>query len=438
MEDPCPLTRVEQVQEVVQSMWFQDALQEPNIAAILVLAHMDVNDPLVTVLLQAIRSTLGQQFPVQFITGHTHYRGFLQLDDYATSFEAGRYLDTIGFVSFPSVHTTTDENLANTNTNTSDLFHHVFLDTNVKKLRKEVLDMRFSFQFFTTRGRQLQQLIYRTRHKLGLHNQIACHNETLLLENGLQESQSLWGFYRQNVVNSFLFQNDPTKVLFQNQGSFRYDLFKGRITLDDVIAVAPFNDTIYKIAADLTGAQLLQVLGHEPNTDLNPAAREMSKLPHTIVSVDSFDSDAVYELYTVDFELQHWTDRVNQVLSGNTTSTTTTTTTTTVTPEPLNWTITLLWRSYAETYMTGHCPRPNPIDTVEEEAEGRSLSTIIVGSIMIVVALLSVFLCLGIILRRIMRFAGYSSMATSNNVTTPSIRVTKAVEGFDEDDMELI
>lgn len=43
--------------------------------AAVVLAHMDLTDPLVFVILSEIRSIKGNAFPVIFITGHTHTRG---------------------------------------------------------------------------------------------------------------------------------------------------------------------------------------------------------------------------------------------------------------------------------------------------------------------------------------------------------------------------
>ena len=100
--------------------------------AAVVLAHMDLTDPLVFVILSEIRSIKGNAFPVIFITGHTHTRGmnihkvscicrdstvshiltmqythswthmhtgYIQLDAHAVSLEGGHYLDTIGFVS---------------------------------------------------------------------------------------------------------------------------------------------------------------------------------------------------------------------------------------------------------------------------------------------------------------------------------------------------
>lgn len=67
--------------------------------AIVVLSHMDLKDDNVGIINDAIRAA-GVDTPVQFVTGHTHYRGFSKVDDAASSFEAGHYLDTLGWISF--------------------------------------------------------------------------------------------------------------------------------------------------------------------------------------------------------------------------------------------------------------------------------------------------------------------------------------------------
>lgn len=122
----CPMSIVESVEDTVQSKWFTAVLQRGSFDAVLVLAHMDVQHPLVYTILNAIRQLVGGDMSVVFITGHTHYRGFAQLDTNAISFEAGRYLDTVGFVSFPTQKTTVTD---------SNVCHHVFLDANVNTLK---------------------------------------------------------------------------------------------------------------------------------------------------------------------------------------------------------------------------------------------------------------------------------------------------------------
>jgi hypothetical protein len=111
MDDASSLVTVETVETVVEAQWFVDVVTNVNrdpqgdYDAILVLAHMDADDSLVTVLLNKIRWLVGETMPVQFLTGHTHERKVQVMDHASVSFEAGKFLDTIGFVSFPRKQT---------------------------------------------------------------------------------------------------------------------------------------------------------------------------------------------------------------------------------------------------------------------------------------------------------------------------------------------
>ena len=316
MPDACAMARVEKVHEVLASDWFQESLQEPNLDGVLVLAHMDVQDPLVFVIHKAIRAVLGPNFPVQFVTGHTHYRGFHQVDDASTSVEAGRYLDTVGFLSFPKAHT-----LASSATDRKELFQHVFLNANLDTLSKHLpaTEQSSDGDFFTKQGRDLQQLIGRLREELGLMKVLGCLDKTLYHRRGLKEAQSMWELYRTKVVPEILFEQSEddsikSKVMFQDNGGFRYDLIAGPIHYDDLVAISPFNDTIYKIADGLTGLQLKQILGHDPTEEWATANRlGRSYLPETIVTLDEFVDDQEYELYTIDFDLKRWSSRVAHV-----------------------------------------------------------------------------------------------------------------------------
>jgi len=98
----CKITTVTKVEETVQEEWFQQVLLQRDYDAILVLAHMDYIDPLVAVIHKSIRALVGPEMPIQFINGHSHRRGFHVYDETTTAMEAGRYLDTVGFVSFPT------------------------------------------------------------------------------------------------------------------------------------------------------------------------------------------------------------------------------------------------------------------------------------------------------------------------------------------------
>ena len=288
----CPITAVESVNKTVQSKWFTDVLQRGSFDAILVLAHMDVQDPLVYTILDAIRQLVSDNMPVLFITGHTHYRGFVELDENAISFEAGRYLDTVGFVSFPTKETATD----------TTLFHHVFLDANVETLKKTLgVDT-----LLTPSGAALKSLILETQRELGLLRVLGCAPESYYLENGLKEPQSLWALYLSEVIEKHFFQYEASFIFVQGTGAFRYSLLQGNVTVDDVIAVSPFNDTVYMVAELISGTHLLQILGTPNQVDGN------SKLPSFAVA-GTIEPQYYYDLFTVGFELAYFQDAIYNV-----------------------------------------------------------------------------------------------------------------------------
>lgn len=300
----CNMTDVEHVEDVVQSDWFVQELQNGQFNAILFLAHMDVQDPLVYVLLNATRSIVGNDMPIQFITGHTHYRGFEILDEYATSFEAGRYLDTIGFVSFPvqKQNTTVDvmdhRNDTANSTNATTQFQHVFLDANIDAL-KATLGVD---DLTTASGSALSSLIKETRQDLGLNDVIACSPQHYYLEHNLDEKDSLLGLYLSDVVLRSWFAYNMSRVLIQATGSFRYDLFEGNVTLDDAIAVAPFTDAIYQVSQLTSGSDILQAFSNMTKTiNMTLDGRVIQYREYAMTG--TIHPDLYYDLYTQGFSV---------------------------------------------------------------------------------------------------------------------------------------
>jgi 2',3'-cyclic-nucleotide 2'-phosphodiesterase (5'-nucleotidase family) len=299
-EGNCGLTRVRTVQQVVREEWFQSVLQKGNFDAILVLAHMDYRDDLVTVILQGIREIVGPEIPVQFINGHSHIRGFQSLDERAVSFEAGHFLDTIGFASF-SVRPTADRS-------SSGHFHHAFLDVNVKVLQEtaQVKDLS------TPAGDALSLFIRETQSTLGLTAAIGCAPSTYYLPNRLTEPNSLWRLFLDEVVPSQLFQHNSSKVYVENTGAFRFNLFAGEVTLNDLVAVAPFNDTIYRIAERISGHDLRQVM--DALNDGGDPGR--GGLPHMVSSLaENIDPGGLYDIFTAEFDTRMIREKIETITS---------------------------------------------------------------------------------------------------------------------------
>lgn len=261
--------------------------------AILVLAHMDHRDPLIDVIRTAIRNiTQNYDLPIQFIAGHSHIRGYTVLDPMSTSFEAGAFLDTIGFVTFPwkphsppssfrtqqnrlqqqqqqqelDFHEEDDVDDDESNEQVQDQsyesstytggrkyskliadlgFRHVFLDANKKALQDALGGNRSALE--TARGHALTHFIQANRLSLGLFEIIGCSDNHYRLGLPLDNPFSLWGLYLRDVI-PFALENNFSRIFLQRTGgSLRYDLFANSVTLEDAIDVGAVPDEIVQI-----------------------------------------------------------------------------------------------------------------------------------------------------------------------------------------------
>lgn len=365
MQRHSPLVIVERVEDVVQSEWFQEVLSGniQQFDAILVLAHMDVVDPLVDVILSAIRTICGPDMPVQFITGHSHIRAYQILDPFSTSFEAGHYLDTIGFVSFPLKDTlqvqqdhqindtATEETVGNlfsqTSTNTTyasrsqenitaQLFRSTFLNANKQQLQNVLNGPPLE----TKDGQDLSAFIQQKQKEMGLTRVLGCSPLTYYVDKGLDKIDSLWGLYSRGVINEKLLKRNESKIFVQNTGSLRYNLYVGEITETDLISVSPFNDTIFLVKNSLSGEKFIEAFG-QPNY-----ANGISYIQSNYIVVGNIIPNKLYDIYTNDFFTHVVTSKISTVTNE-----------TSIIPIPIdngNVTINtgLLWRQFLATNFT--------------------------------------------------------------------------------------
>lgn len=280
------LKMVQPVAAVIRQDWFQELANE-SFDAVLVLAHMDLHDPLVDTILAGIRQIKGKTMPVQFITGHTHHRGYSVIDDLSTSFEAGRFLDTVGFVSFPKEG------------NIDGKFQHEFLDANTDVLA-DTLGIPVE-SLLTTKGDLLIEFIERTRSRLGLNEVLGCSPAHFLLNISLRDHYSLWGLYKDEVLPTQFLTDSKNKVVIQNKAtSLRYDLYKGDITLDDLYIVSPSNESFYLVAQNLPSAAILEL-----NATLNSDKAVTTNLPllPEYILIGVVEDGKAYDLYAVGIDL---------------------------------------------------------------------------------------------------------------------------------------
>mmetsp|Transcript_13815 Transcript_13815/g.20980 ORF Transcript_13815/g.20980 Transcript_13815/m.20980 type:complete len:736 (+) Transcript_13815:3-2210(+) len=421
----CLMTKVEKVEEVVQSSWFENVLSrnEGDFDAILVLAHMGYSDPLLKVILYRIREICGEDMPVQFITGHTHIRANTQLDYYSSSFEAGRFLDTIGLVSFPTLDSnSTKTNSTGTNfttnvpsagpsislqpstipsvsrpptflpslsnepstspvptvlykpssypsispspTATSSSqpsitintdFEHLFINTTVELMKNLVGKSILR----TPNGTKLSNFIRNTQKELGLFEILGCSPSTFVSSSGLDKSDSLWKLFIEQVVPTQLFSKygGNNNIFIQGNGALRYNLFKGNITLNDLISASPFNDTLYLVGDAIKGEDIINALG-EPNY-VDPDSKY--GLPYFVFAGAGNllkYSDGYFRVFTDGFNVNYITEQ----LSSNDRQ---------VEPKELaDITTSILWKDFMN--VTWACPVEKP-EIKEPEKEGKTI-----------------------------------------------------------------
>lgn len=308
MKDSDSTVTVQQVETVVAEAWFSNALKTPGIDAILVLAHMGHDDHLISVILAKIRSIVGPNMPVQFVAGHTHKRGVHNPDATSLSLEAGRYLDTVGFVSFPRKDT-----LASASTNTTSMFQYRFLDAS-----RSVLETALNGPTLgTSEGTALSAFIHRIQDELGLREVVGCVPERYFYNKSIFASNSVWGLFEREVVPRLFDGRDV--VMFSTELA-RYDLLPGDIILDEVIGMIPFNETLFKfsdlpvkVVVQLNKTINSQVLPYMPSL---PPYTFASTKPLPVVDLNSTTmmgnqtSGELYDLITSEFVV----DRIQEEL----------------------------------------------------------------------------------------------------------------------------
>ena len=300
MKDNDSTVTVHEVGSVVEQPWFTNALQTPGVDAILVLAHMDHDDALISVILTKIRSVLGPNMPVQFVAGHTHIRGVHNPDASSSSFEAGRYLDTVGFVSFPRRDTLA---AAPAGSNTTSLFQHTFLDAS-RGVLENVLN---GPTLGTNEGAELSSFIHRTQTELGLREIVGCVPERLYFNKTIAASNSIWGIFERELVPHLFGDFD---VVMMHTTLARYDLFPGDIILDEVIGMMPFNETVFKfsgIPLDIliqlnktANSQVVDYMPALPRFTFAPA-KPLPSFDANSTILENNTSEELYNLITSEF-----------------------------------------------------------------------------------------------------------------------------------------
>ena len=246
---------VASIEETIQQDWFRQVLRQnetdnddERYDAIVVMAHMDNDNPVIDTIYDVIRSNVEPEMPIQFLTGHSHKRqrtNLMKRDRYVHRIEPGGVFDTIGWVTIPKYETA--RTLPPKSDELQEAFRQEFLNTS-----KAVLHARLGLaddqELRTDRGTAVSELIHETQERLGLNQIVACPGHDFFRNISIHDGNSLWKLWREHVVRTEIFQKDEDRVMLVSKSTFRYDLRgSGKhdaMTLDDVVAIAPYMERV--------------------------------------------------------------------------------------------------------------------------------------------------------------------------------------------------
>ena len=84
----------------------------------------------------------------------------------------------------------------------NELFKYVCIDANLQTLQA-VLGITDADSFHTTEGKALSEFIVQTQQKMGLNQEIGCADKNYLLNVKIEEENSLWRLFRDQVFPSW-------------------------------------------------------------------------------------------------------------------------------------------------------------------------------------------------------------------------------------------
>ena len=184
-------------------------------------------------------------------------------------------------------------------------FGFSFLDATRESLQQALGD---DIPLDTAEGMALSRDIQKTRAQLGLDDTIGCSPKHYRRDRDVADPHSLWRLYLQHVVPVTVTKHNRSRVFVQSTGGLRYDLFEGQASRDDLIAVSPFNDTIYKVCEGLKGTELYSILNILNDEGFSvvpslPAFLSTADLVEPPGALFLEDANRRFDLFGIDFDV---------------------------------------------------------------------------------------------------------------------------------------
>jgi hypothetical protein len=231
-------TRVQPVEKTIQEKWFQEAIRE-DVDLFLVAGHVTLGGPEYKALYKAIRKQKWDT-PIQFFGGHSHIRDFYKYDSQAYGIQAGRYMETIGWMSIDGIKGKGKKEDPKTRASMS--FQRRYIDNNLFGYYYHTgLN---STTFPTEHGKNVSSLIHASRKALNLDHSFGCAPKDLWLNRAPYPSNdSILTWLETEVIPAVAVspkRKDVPTLAITNTGAMRFDIFKGAFTIDTTYIVSPF------------------------------------------------------------------------------------------------------------------------------------------------------------------------------------------------------
>ena len=252
-------TRVQPVEKTIQEQWFQEAIRE-DVDLFLVIGHVTLSGPEYKAIFTAIRNQKWDT-PIQFFGGHSHIRDFAKYDSNAYGLQAGRYMETIGWMSIEGIHGKgKKKDPKGLEPRASMSFQRRYIDNNLFGFHYHTGLNETTFP--TTHGKNVSSMIHLSRKALNLDHSFGCAPKDLWLNRAPYPSNdSLVTWFETEVLPAIVInpkRKDIPTLAITNTGAMRFDIFKGAFTIDTTYIISPFvskflfiKDVPYKSASNI-------------------------------------------------------------------------------------------------------------------------------------------------------------------------------------------
>lgn len=269
------------VGNAVQQSWFQQQVRRTDIDMFLIAGHIPIRGQTEWNLVYAAIRRYHPTTPIAFLGGHLHIRDSVGFDANAFGLAAGRYCETVGWVTVDGLPTnvtrakspmgsgtikiTKPSSIANVTNqpNSSTLtWSRQYLDFNRPTFEKHVASLNQSFN--TSYGQGITTNITAEVNSLPvLTNLLGCApNSWYLNRYPISDNRSLYNYLTTTVFPGVVYAQGRNtsaypRIILTNTGGFRYDVLAGRFTIDNAYQSNPYTNLWQYMTVPWSSAQNL-------------------------------------------------------------------------------------------------------------------------------------------------------------------------------------